>query len=179
MISDQQKRKAKEMMTAELKKLLALAIYLWVLLSMFEIHRFVVLRDVNHASISTYRIGTAAIKALIFAKFILIGNAMHLGERLTQGRVIYSVLFRSLIFASFVIFCDVIEEVIVALIHGSAIGASIPRLGGGGLLGIVLIGVMATIVLIPFFLFDELQGLIGKEKLHSLILQKRPRAKAA
>jgi hypothetical protein len=179
MISDQQKRKAKEKATAELKKTLAIAIYLWVLLSMFEIHRFAVLRGIDHSSISTYRIGSAAIKALIYAKFILIGDAMHLGERFTQNRVVYSVLVKSIIFALFVILCDVLEEVIIALIHGSSIGASIPRLGGGGLLGLVLVGVMATIVLIPFFLFDELQGLIGKEKLHSLILQKRSRAEAA
>jgi hypothetical protein len=179
MISDQQKLKAKEKATAELKKTLAIAIYLWVLFSMFEIHRFAVLRGVTHAPLSTYRIGFAAIKALIIAKFILIGDAMHLGERFTQNRVVYSVLFKSVIFAVFVIFCDVIEEVVVGLIHGTSIGSSIPRMGGGGVLGIVLVGVMVSIVLIPFFLFNELQGLIGKQKLHSLILQKRPRAEAA
>lgn len=146
---------------------------------MFEIHRFAILRDVNHAPISTYRIGFAAINALILAKIILIGDAIHLGEQLSEKRVIYSVLFKSVVFAVFVIGCNVLEGVIVALIHHRSIGASVPRMGGGGLLGMVLYGVMAAIVLIPFFLFSELQRLIGKDKLHSLIIEKRPKADAA
>jgi hypothetical protein len=179
MISDQQKRKAKEMVTTEFKRYIAIAVYLWVLFSMFEIHRFAVLRGVSHASISTYRIGFAAINALILSKIILIGDAIHLGEQLREKRVIYSVLFKSFIFAIFVICCNVLEGVIDGLIHHASIAGSIPRMGGGGLLGMVLYGVMAAIVLVPFFLFTELQRLIGKEKLHSLILQKKPKAQAA
>lgn len=179
MISDQQKRKAKERVTTELKRYFAIAAYLWVLFSMFEIHRFAVLRDVNHAPISTYRIGLAAINALIMAKVMLIGNMIHLGEQLKQKRVIYTVLFKSVIFALFAIGCNLIEGVIVGLIHRTSIASSIPKMGGGGVLGIVLFGVMASIVLIPLFLFGELQQLVGKEKLHSLILEKRPRADAA
>jgi hypothetical protein len=179
MISDEQKRKAKGRVTTELKKYIAIAVYLWVLFGMFEIHRFAVLRDVTHASISAYRIGSAAVTALIMAKFIMIGDAIHIGGQLSEKRVIYSVLFKSIIFALFVICCNVIEGVILALIHGTSIGSNVPRMGGGGLLGMALYGVMGSIVLIPFFLFTELQRLIGKEKLHSLILQKRPRANAA
>jgi hypothetical protein len=179
MISDHQKRKAKERVVAEFKRYIAIAIYLWVLFSMFEIHRFAVLRDVTHAPISTYRIGFAGINALIMAKIILIGDAIHLGEQLREKRVIYSVLFKSVIFALFVIGCNVLEGVIVGLIHRTSISASIPRMGGGGLLGVVLYGAMGAIVLIPFFLFAELKRLIGKEKLHSLILEERPKADAA
>jgi hypothetical protein len=179
MISDQQKRKAKERVTTELKKTVAIAAYLWVILSLLEIYRFAILRGVTQASISTYRIGFAAINALIVAHFIGIGETIHLGESLRQKRVIYSVLFKSVIFALFVICCDVIEEVISGLIHGTSIRASVPRMGGGGLLGMVLVGIIVSIVLIPFFLYTELRGLIDYEKLHSLIFQKRPRVDAA
>jgi hypothetical protein len=179
MISEQQKRKAKERVTTEFKRYIAIAVYLWVLFGMFEIHRFAILRSVNHAPVSTYRIGFAAINALILAKIILIGDMMHLGEQLREKRVIYSVLFKSVIFAFFVVCCNILEGVIVGLIHRTSIRASIPQMGGGGLLGMVLYGVMGAIVLIPFFLFTELQRLVGKEKLHSLILQKRSKAEAA
>ena len=179
MISDQRKRKATERVATELKKTVAIAAYLWVLLSLLEIHRFAILRGVTHASISTFRIGFAAINALIVAHFIGIGEKIHLGESLRQKRVIYCVLAKSVIFALFVICCDVIEEVIIGLIHGTSIGASVPRMGGGGLLGMVLVGVMVSIVLIPFFLYTELRGLIDNEKLHSLIFQKSSRVDAA
>ena len=179
MTSDQQKRKAAERVTTELKKTLAIAAYLWVLLNLLEIYRFAILRGVTHASISTYRIGFAAINALIVAHLIGIGEKIHLGESLGQKRGIYSVLFKSVIFALFVVCCDVIEEVIIGLLHGRSIGASVPRMGGGGLLGMVLVGAMVSIVLIPFFLYTELRGLIDNKKVHSLIFQKRPRVDAA
>lgn len=165
----------------ELKRYAAIAVYLWVLFSMFEIHRYAVLRTVDHrASVSGYRIGFAAVNALIMGKVILIGEALHLGERrFGEKRVIYFVLFKSVMFALFVICCNIVEGVIVGLIHGTSIVASIPQMGGGGLEGMALFGIMAAIVLIPFFLFTEVQRLLGKDTLHSLILQKRSKADAA
>jgi hypothetical protein len=180
MISDQQKRKVKERALDELKRYAAIAVYLWVLFSMFEIHRYAVLRTVDHgAFVSGYRIGFAALNALIMGKVILIGEAFHLGERLGEQRIIYSVLFKSFMFALFAICCNVVEGVIVGLIHGTSIMASIPQMGGGGLEGMALYGIMAAIVLIPFFLFTEVQRLLGKDRLQSLILQKRSKADAA
>jgi len=180
MISDEQKRKVKERALNEVKRYAAIAVYLWVLFSMFEIHRYAVLRTIDHrASISGYRIGFAAVSALIMGKVILIGEALHLGEQLGEKRIIYSVLFKSVIFALFAICCNVVEGVIVGFIHGTSIVASIPQMGGGGLEGMALYGIMAAIVLIPFFLFTEVQRLLGKDRLHSLILQKRSKADAA
>lgn len=175
MISDLQKHKAKEMMTTELKRYAAIAIYLWVLFSMFEIHRIAVLRTVHRASISDYRLGFAALNALIMAKVILVGEAIHIGKRLSEKRIIYSVLLKSVMFALFAVCFNIAEGVIVGLIRGTSIVTSIPQVGGGGLLGMVLFGIMASIVLIPFFLFTEVQQTLGKEMLHSVILQKRPK----
>jgi hypothetical protein len=183
MISDQHKSKLNKLKgraAIELKRYIALAIYLWVLFSMFEIHRYAVLRSVEPgASVSGYRVGLAAINALIMAKVILIGEALHLGKQFSEKRTIYSVLFKSVMFALFAIFFDVVEGVITGLIRGKPIATSIPQMGGGGVLGVFLFGVMASIVLIPLFLFAEMQQLIGKDKLHSMILQKRSRADAA
>jgi hypothetical protein len=179
MISNERKRKAKEKAVTELKKYAVIAIYLWVLFSMFEVHRIVILREFNLASVSGYRFGFAAINALIMGKVVLIGEALHLGEQLNERPLIYAVLFKSVIFAALAIFFNVVEGVIVGLIHGKSIVASIPRLGGGGLDGMILYGIMAAIALVPFFLFTEVQQVTGEEKLHSLILQKRPRADAA
>jgi hypothetical protein len=179
MISDEQKRKAKERVVTELTKILAIAFYLWVVLSLLEIHRFVVLREVSPASVAGYRIGFAAINALILSKVIIIGQALHVGERGSEKRLVNSALFKSAIFALLLICFDIIEEVIVGLIHGKSITASIPQLGGGGLEGKILVGIMAFVFLIPFFLFIEMQRVLGKDKLQSLIVHKRSNADAA
>lgn len=168
--------KVKERAVTELKKYAAIALYLWVLFSLFEIHRFAVLRQLNIHSLSGYKIGFAAINALIMGKVILIGEALHVGDQLSEKRLIYSVLFKSGAFALLVVCFDVVEEVIVGLIHGKSLVASIPKLGGGGLEGMILFGIMAFVVLIPFFLFAEVQQAVGKEKLQSVIFHERSKA---
>lgn len=127
-------------------------------------------------SLSGYKIGFAAVNALIMGKVILIGEALHVGEQLSEKRLIYSVLFRSAAFALLVVCFDVVEEVIVGLIHGKSLVASIPKLGGGGLEGMLLFGIMAFVVLIPFFLFTEVQEAVGKEKLQAVIFHQRSKA---
>lgn len=179
MISDQQKRKAKERAATELKRYIVIAFYLWVLFTLFEIHRLAVLREVNRADISGYRFGFAGLNALIMGKVILIGEALHVGERFSQERLIFSALFKSAMFGLLAVCFKVVEGGIGGLIRHKPIVESIPRLGGGGLEGMVLFGIMAFVVLIPFFLFTEVQRVFGEEKLQSMIFQKKPRADAA
>jgi hypothetical protein len=179
MISDEQKRKVKERAVTELKRYAAIASYLWVLFSLFELHRVAVLRGVNDSSISGYRIFFAGVNALIMGKIILIGEALHVGQRLSEGRLIFSALYRAAMLGLLALGFNLVEGVIDGLIHGKSAVASIPRMGGGGLEGMVLYGVIAFVVLIPFCLFTELQQSLGKDKLNSLILQKRSRADAA
>jgi hypothetical protein len=180
MISDQPKRKIKERAASELKKYAVIVLYLWVLLSVLELHRFVVLRELHLKSFSGYRIGFAAVNALIVGKFVSIGEAFHVGERLSGKKlIIYSVLFKSAVFAVFVVCLEFVEEIIVGLIHGKSFSASIPQLGGGGLEGAMLVGVIVFVVLIPLFLLTEVQKAVGKERLRSFMLQERPKRDAA
>jgi hypothetical protein len=179
MIRDEQKRRAKERVATELKKFLTIVLYIWVLLSLLEIHRFVVLREAHPGSLSGYRIGFAAVNAIVLAKVILIGQALHAGERLSKGRPIESALYKSAVFAFLLVCFEILEEVIVGLIHGKSIVASIPQLGGGGIEGKVLVGIIAFVVLIPFFLFTEMEKVLGKETVYSLLIRKTSQSKAA
>jgi hypothetical protein len=112
-------------------------------------------------------------------KGILIGQALHAGEPLRKRHLIYSVLHKSAVFALLLLCFDIVEEVIVCLIHGESMVASIPQLGGGELEGKILVGIMAFVVSIPFFLFAELERVLGKDSLHSLILHHRSMSKPA
>jgi len=177
-MSDQKTRHVKERAVTELKRYAAIAFYLWALFSLFEIHKYAVLREVHMASLSGYKIGFALLNALIIGKVILIGQVLHVGEQLSEKRLIFSVLFKSAAFALLVLCFDIVEDVIVGLIHGKSFAASIPKLGGGGLEGMLLFCIMAFVVLIPLFLFTEVQEAIGKEKLQSIIFHKRSKAVA-
>jgi len=179
MTSDQQKRTLQERAATETKRFVAIALYLWVLFSLFELHRFAVLKGVGLTSISGYRLGFAAVNALVLGKVILIGEAVHVGEQLSDKRLISSVLFKSAMFALLLVCFDMVEEVIIGVIHGKSVLGSIPQVGGGGLEGIVIVVIMAFVLLIPFFLYAEVQRVIGKDKLRSLILRGRSKADAA
>ena len=85
MTSDQPKRKARERAAAELKRYAVIALYLWVLFAVFELHRFVVLRGLHLESLSGYRLGFAAVNALVIGKFIATGEALHFGEKVSKG----------------------------------------------------------------------------------------------
>jgi len=56
----------------------------------------------------------ALVKAVFTAKFILIGRALHLGERHRSKPLIWPVLYKYLIFLVFVIVLSIIEDVQVA-----------------------------------------------------------------
>ena len=178
-ISDQQKQKVKEKAISEVRRFAAIVSYLWVLLSLFELHRFAVLREVHQTSDSGYRFGLAAINAFVLGKVILIAQDLHLGERFGEKRIVNSALFKSAVFALLLVCFDVLEEVIVGVIHGKSVAASVPQIGGGGLEGKVIVGIIGFVVLIPFFLFTEMQRVLGKGELHSLIFRNRPKADAA
>ena len=178
MISDEQKRKMKEKAIEETKRFIAIALYIWVFLVVLELHRFAVLREVHVNSLPGHRFGFAAINALMLGKVILIGQVLHVGHQLNEKRLIHAVLFKSAIFALLLICFEIVEEVIVGLIHGKSLAASIPQFWGGGLEGILLAGLMAFVALIPFFLFTEVQSVIGRDKLRSLIFQERSKPAA-
>jgi len=142
---------------------------------MFEVHRYFVLKELSLTEISGFRIGFALINALILGKVFLVGEALHIGERFRTERLVTLVLLRTAMFTLFLLFFQSIEELIVGLIHGKTAAASLP----GGFERVLMEGCMGFVVLIPFFLYTEVQRVCGEEKVRSLIFGKRPKLDAA
>lgn len=158
---------------SEAKKFAIIAGYLWVLFVLFEIHRLTILRGPNPVAPAGYRIGFALINALVLGKIILIAEVFHFGEWPKDSPLVYSILFKSAAFSALLVCCDILEEVLVGIFHNKTIAQSIPTLGGGGLEGILLVGLMVFIVLIPFFSFREVARAVGEDELLSIIFKRR------
>ena len=63
--------------------------------------------------------GFAAIKAILVAKFILIGRALHIGEGLRDRPLIWQTLYKAIAFTIFVAILSVIEEAAIGMgVHG-------------------------------------------------------------
>ena len=60
--------------------------------------------------------GFAVAKALIFAKFVLVGRVLHLGERFKALPLIWPTLYQSCIFLVLLLILNALEEIIVGVI---------------------------------------------------------------
>ena len=62
------------------------------------------------------------------------------------------------------------EETAVGLFHGKSAAESVPQIGGGGLVGMLTIGVIMCIALVPFFAFREIARTVGAAEFRALML---------
>ena len=148
-------------------------LYLWVLFALFVLHQSIILAQ-EHINYQAQ--GFAIINALILAKVMLIGEDLHLGSGLRDKPLAYLILYRSLVFSVFLICFHIVEEVVVGLIRGKSIAQSFPAVGGGSLQGILSVGAIVFVALIPFFAFREIGRVIGKSELWSLLIGRGKRA---
>src|SRR5438309_778662 len=79
----------------EFKELAALALYLYICLGAVVLLKAAILKD---AGVAFDAWGIAAIKALVLAKFMLIGRAFNLGQRFGHRPLVWPTLYHALMF---------------------------------------------------------------------------------
>jgi hypothetical protein len=118
-------------------------------------------------------LGIAAIKAVICAKFMLLGSAFRIGERFTKPPLIVSTLYRSIAFLVLLIVLNLIEEAVVGVVHGKTVLDSIADIAGGTWYQIVVTSFILLLVLIPYFAFRALGDVVGHDILVRLFFEPR------
>jgi hypothetical protein len=166
---NEHKPSLKERAAYQLKEFLGMFVYVWVLFGLSAIHKSIILAE-EHINYQAQ--GFAFINALIMAKLMLIGEDLHLGSELRDKSLLYSILYKSLVFSVFIIGFHVLEEMLVGVFRGSIISQSIPTTGGGSLQGLLSYGAFVFVVMIPFFAFREVGRVIGQRELWSLLLNR-------
>ena len=117
--------------------------------------------------------GLAVIKAVILAKFILVGHALWVGDRYSERRFVYIIAYKSVLFLVMLLVLSVIEETVVGIIHGRAIDASLAEVAGATLLQILASCLIMLLVLVPYLTFRELNEVLGEGRLRQLLFEKR------
>jgi hypothetical protein len=118
--------------------------------------------------------GFAAVKALICAKFMSTGHAMHLGERYRKQALIWPTLHGSFVFLALLIVLTVLEELTVGYLHHHAFADSIVDIGGGTLHQAIATSIILLLILIPSFAFHSLAEVVGGRVLFRLFFEPRP-----
>jgi hypothetical protein len=145
----------------ETKKLFGVFVYLWVLFTLFSIHKAFIFNE----DILTYQQGFALINALALAKIVVAGQALHVGDRSKDNPLVYSILSKSAIFALILFLFHAIEETVIGVWRGKAVAEAVPTIGDGTLQAIIMTAIIVFASLIPFFAFIELERVIGPEEL--------------
>jgi hypothetical protein len=168
----ERKLTVKEKAIFQLKEFLVMFVYFWVLLALFVINHSVVLeREADHYQAHFF----AFVNALILAKVLLIGEDLHLGNRFRDAPLVYSILYKCLVFTIFFLCVHIIERVITGVWSGRTIDQSFSTIGGGRLKGVLALGATFFVALIPFFAFREIGRVIGKSELWALLVTRGTR----
>ncbi len=139
----------------------ALATYSMLLLEEFHISYFI--------------FGTALLNALIIAKVILIGEALHAG-RIFEGRaLVYSAIWKALVFSVLVFAFHFLEEIIKQLVHGRDIAGALHEMRLDDLLGRAVI-IFCTFI--PLFAYRELRRVMGDDNFRALLFRPTTAPKA-
>jgi hypothetical protein len=164
----------RERIQAELREFAILATYLFVCFSSLAAFKAAIL---SAEGISFAPWLFALIKALVCAKFLLVGRWFGLGDGLAENYpLIVSTIFRSLAFLLVLGLLTVVEEAIVGHLHGEALGVSIGKIGGGTLAQFAATSVILLLILIPFFAARALGEVVGEKTLFRLYFEPRNKA---
>ena len=157
-------------MTNELREFAVIAAYLCVCFAALAYLKAAILRA---HGIDFAPFGFAVIKALICAKFVLMGRVFHFGERFKTSPLIWQTLYKSLAFFVLLFVLNAFEEVIVGLIHDRAVADSIAEIGGGTLDQLIATSIIVFLIFIPFFAFRALGEVVGERNLVRMFSEPR------
>lgn len=170
--ADKRTHRAKEWAVEEIKRFLLIAVYLWILLTLFVLQETLILARANIDQNFT-PFGFAIINALILAKVVLIAEDLHFAQRLNDWPLIYPTLYKSVAFGILCIAFYILEEVLVGLWHGKVLAESLPPIAQRGIKGIVLAATTLTVEFIPLFAVRELGRVLGSRQLRTLFFARR------
>jgi hypothetical protein len=143
----------------ELVEYLAISAYLFVCFGSLLFYKSTILRV---EGIEFTAFGLALLKALILGKFILVLQAVKVGESgEKRGVLLVDILKTSFLFLIFLVALNAIEEIVLGYFHGRVPREVLGDMAGGTLPEAVSVCVLLLLILIPYFSFRGLASRLG------------------
>ena len=169
-LSIPRRRDLKERASKEFKRFIVIFLYLWIVFGLLSLHTSLVLSQ-RHLDYQEHAF--AIVNAFVFAKVLLIGEHLHLGTRFGGKPLIYPILHKCFVFTVLLISFHIIESVVVGAWRGDTIRNSIPPMLGWNPKGLLAVGVMCFVLLLPFFGFREIARVMGRKEMRALLFDRR------
>ncbi len=153
----------------EVKQFLQVALYMYVCFIALLLYS----ASIAGAHVGLAHAGTALLKSLLIAKFVLLSHWLHVGDRNRNWRGIYTVLYQALAMWGFLILLTVIEKVIETLVRGESIPAAFAALHGQALVAALAHSLVLFLVLLPYVAFRQIGAILGPGELNRLFFKPR------
>ena len=151
----------------ELREFCILAIYLWVCFSAVIFYKYTLLQT---EGIAYWSFGAAAIKAAVSAKFLMLGPLLGLTRARVGERLLVTILRKALALLVLLVALTMIEEAVLAAIHGRSVSTALADIGGSSAMQSAAAILIMLLVLIPYVGLQSLSEVMGEGVLYHLFV---------
>lgn len=157
---------ARQRLAEELRAYLILSLYLYLCIGAVFLYRAALLEDhgIGHVAL-----GAAAVKALVLAKFAMLGRAAGIGEAPEGQALLPAVLRASLAMLLVLVLLMLLEELVLgALRHGGLDGA-IGEIAGGRRAEVATSVLLLWLILLPLLAFRRMSAMLSRDAMRRLL----------
>jgi hypothetical protein len=151
----------------EFRKYVMVSVYLWICFAVITLYKASVLEE---EGISWAPLGFAVVQALVIGKFILIGDALKAGHRSTGHPLLHRIAWRTLAMLLVLIVFKILEEVIVALVHGKPLASLFEELVERPLWVSLAPVLLMLLILVPMITAAEIHRTVGAERFRQMLM---------
>ena len=159
----------KERAIEEMRSFKLIASYLFVCLTVLMFYESTL---PGGAEAGVFSLGAAAIKAAILAKFLLLGQAMGVGEKALMSQLGPTIFGKSIQLWLLVIVLSVAEDLLVGRYHGKSFGASLADYESQSILHMLAKSLVALLILLPLIATREFSRTLGPGVLRAMLAGK-------
>lgn len=154
----------------EFKAFAALSIYLYICIEAVVLFKGAVLRG---AGVDYSIWGIAAVKAMLLAKFMLVGRALNVGKRYRNKPLIWPTLHHALMSLIILLILTTIEELLVGYFPSRTLGASLNHVVGPTFFQGIAICLIMFLILVPYSAYTCLGDVFGEREMFRLFFVDR------
>ena len=149
----------------EIRHYLFIAAYLFVCFGAIQLFKSAVLRE---AGVSYMPLGFAAAKALVLAKFLMLGEAAGVGTRLRARSMLQRIVHRGLLLTLLLVLLTIVEELVMGVVHGRSAAQTLAE-SAGRLPEALATSLLLLLVLVPWVAAQELDRALGRGSLKRML----------
>jgi hypothetical protein len=164
------KSRALAALRRELREYGVVSLYLYLYFFALLMYKDSVLRE-HGMGYAPY--GLAIIKALVIGKFVLIGQAMHVGHRSHGMALIWHLLHKVVAFVALLYALTTVEDVTLSLLHHHSLHEALAAITAQPWQQVAASSLLGCLALAPFFGFQEIVDAMGSENFRRMMFTRR------